>query len=339
MSQSLPSEPLAPSLSIVVPLYQERENVPLLLERMHQSMTTYGGLWELILVDDGSSDGTFAAMQQGASQYGGYVRPLRLSRNYGQTAAMQAGIDAARGELIATLDGDLQNDPADIPRLVDELLERDLDLLQGWRQKRHDEPVRKFFSRQANRLIGRISGVRLHDYGCSLKVYRAQVIKQVRLFGEMHRFIPVWVAGVTPPERIGETPVKHHARQFGQSKYGLSRTFRVIQDLLSVMFFLRFRARPGHFFGSIGLGFGTLGGLILTYLAYVKIILGADIGQRPLLMLGILLVVMSIQFMTTGVLAELMARTYFESREGRAYLLAEGRDVEGADWHREDSVT
>jgi glycosyltransferase involved in cell wall biosynthesis len=320
------------TLSVVIPLFQEEESVAPLLASVHEGLVNYSAPWELICVDDGSADQTVARLRAAALDYGPHVRVIRLQRNYGQTAAMQAGIDAARGALITTLDGDLQNDPADIPRLVDELLERDLDLLQGWRKQRHDEPVRKFLSRQANRLIGRVTGVHLHDYGCSLKVYRASVIKQIRLFGEMHRFIPIWVAGVTSPARIGETEVHHQARQFGSSKYGLSRTFRVVQDLLSVFFFLRFRARPGHFFGSIGLAMGGLGGLILFYLAFLKIFLGEDIGQRPLLFLGVLLMVVSIQFMTTGVLSELMARTYFESQGGKAFLVAEEQDVADSAW-------
>ncbi|OGT88739.1 MAG: family 2 glycosyl transferase [Gammaproteobacteria bacterium RIFOXYD12_FULL_61_37] len=323
------------SLSIVIPMYHEEESVAPLLARVHEGLAAYLGPWELICVDDGSNDATVEKLLEGAGQYGSHVRVIRLQRNYGQTAAMQAGIDAARGDLIATLDGDLQNDPGDIPRMLEELLDRDLDLLQGWRRKRHDEPVRKFFSRQANRLIAKATGVNLHDYGCSLKVYRASIIKQVRLFGEMHRFIPVWVAGVTSPRRIGETVVSHKPREFGSSKYGLSRTFRVIQDLLSVFFFLNFRARPGHFFGSIGLLFGAIGGLMLTYLTLIKVFFGEDIGNRPLLFLGVLLIVVSIQFMTTGVLAELMARTYFESNQGRAYILAKDiPDSSGAGWHK-----
>ena len=327
----------AHSLSVVIPMYHEEESVAPMLARVHEGLSDYSGKWELICVDDGSSDGTVAELRKGIEQYGPHVRIVELQRNFGQTAAMQAGIDAARGELIATLDGALQNDPADIPRMVDELFERDLDLLQGWRKKRHDEPVRKFLSRQANKLIGRVTGVNLHDYGCSLKVYRASVIKQVRLFGEMHRFIPVWVASVTSPSRIGETVVDHQARQYGSSKYGLSRTFRVIQDLLSVFFFLKFRARPGHFFGSIGLLFGGIGGLILTYLTFLKVFLGEDIGSRPLLFLGILLVVVSIQFMTTGVLSELMARTYFESNNGRAFLTRESDEPSDDDWQKPGS--
>lgn len=316
------------SLSLVIPMYQERDNVEPMLKRVHEALASYPGPWEIICVDDGSRDGTYAALCQGREHFGSHVRLLRLQRNFGQTAAMQAGIDVARGHFIATLDGDLQNDPADIPRLVQELIDRDLDLLQGWRRNRQDESLRMFFSRQANRLIARVTGVKLHDYGCSLKVYRAEIIKQVRLFGEMHRFIPVWVAGVTGPERIGESMVNHQARQFGTSKYGLSRTFRVLPDLLSVFFFLRFRARPGHFFGSIGLALGGMGGLIFLYLAWLKL-LGESIGQRPLFFIGILLVLASLQFLSTGVLAELLARTYFESSNGRAYSLGSHQGLDG----------
>lgn len=316
------------SLSIVIPMYKESQNVAPMLEAVHQGLAGYCGDWELICVDDGSTDDTALRLREEGAKYGSHVRLIRMRRNFGQTAAMQAGIDAARGEFIATLDGDLQNDPADIPRMLEELQRRDLDLLQGWRRQRQDESTRKFFSRVANRLIARITGVNLHDYGCSLKVYRTEVLKQVRLFGEMHRFIPVWVAGVTSPHRIGETVVNHSARQFGESKYGLSRTFRVIVDLLTVFFFLRFRARPGHFFGTIGLVFGALGGLGLAHLGFVKFVLGEAIGGRPLLFISVLMVVVSIQFLTTGVLAELLSRTFFESSGRSAYSIA---DIDGDD--------
>ena len=195
-----------------------------------------------------------AAALEGANDFEYSIKVVQLQRNFGQTAAMQAGIDTAAGEIIVTLDGDLQNDPADIPRMIAHLQEHDLDLLVGWRARRKDKLIlRKIPSWIANRLIGKITGVRLHDYGCSLKVYRTTVIKQVRLLGEMHRFIPAWVAAVVPSSRIGEIEVSHHARVHGQSKYGISRSIRVILDLLSVLFFMRYRARPGHFFGTIGL--------------------------------------------------------------------------------------
>jgi glycosyltransferase involved in cell wall biosynthesis len=325
------------SLSIVIPMYEEADNVAPMLARVHGGLREYPGPWELICVDDGSRDGTGARLREQAAHYGNHLRIIELRRNFGQTAAMQAGLDAARGELIATLDGDLQNDPADIPRMVSELRERDLDLLQGWRKDRQDGLLlRKIPSRVANRLIARVTGVALHDYGCSLKVYRAEVIKRVHLFGEMHRFIPVWVAGVTDSRRIGETVVSHEARQFGESKYGISRTFRVLLDLLAAFFFLRYRARPGHFFGSIGMGFGLVGTLIMLHLLVVKFGMGEDIGDRPLLFVGILFLVFSIQLLTTGVLSELLARTFFESADHPSYNIVRESDPERAGWRESE---
>jgi len=318
-----PNPVTPPSVSIVVPLYNEEDNVHLLLNRMQEALVGFENPWELILVDDGSLDGTAAAANREIAVHGPHVHLVRMQRNFGQTAAMQAGIDHARGDLIVTLDGDLQNDPADIPRMVRHLLEKDLDLLQGWRKSRKDTLLlRKIPSRIANWLIGRVTGVRLHDYGCSLKVYRADLIRRVRLYGEMHRFIPTWMASATAPSRIGEIEVTHHPRRFGQSKYGLSRTFRVVVDLLSMFFFLRYNARPGHFFGSVGLGLGLLGTLVLGYLGIDKFVFGQDIGGRPLLLVGVLLVIASLQFLTTGVLAEILIRTYYESTGKPAYLLA-----------------
>jgi len=320
------------TLSIVVPLYNEHENVETLVARVHQGLAHCRLRWELICIDDGSSDTTWSVLTHAIERHGPHVKALRLSRNFGQTAAMQAGIDAARGDLIATMDGDLQNDPGDIPRMVEELLQRDLDLLQGWRRSRKDALImRKLPSRIANKLIARVTGVALNDYGCSLKVYRASVIKKIRLFGEMHRFIPVWAATVTSPSRIGETEVHHQARVAGESKYGISRTFRVLLDLLAMFFFLRYRARPGHFFGSIGLVLGALGSVIMGYLAVVKFGLGESIGERPLLLVGILCLIASAQFLTTGVLAELLARTFFESSGRPAYALSDDSET-SPDW-------
>lgn len=316
----------APRLSVVIPMYKEQDNVAPMLAGVHEGLATYPGEWELIVVDDGSSDDTGPRLVSAAAAYGPHVRVLRFARNHGQTAAMQAGIDAARGEVIATLDGDLQNSPADIPMMVQEMLSRDLDLLAGKRAQRQDAMIsRKLPSRIANRLIAKVTGVNLTDYGCSLKVYRAQVIKKVRLYGEMHRFIPVWAAMVTAPHRIAEMPVQHFARQFGASKYGISRTFRVILDLLTVFFFLRFRARPGHFFGSIGLALGFVGSGLMTWLGFVKFALGQDIGNRPMFLTAILLLVFSMQFITTGVIAEMLARIFYQNEPRVAYL-NEGTD-------------
>ena len=318
-----------PSLSIVIPMYNEIENAKPMVEAVHNALSTYEGKWELLVVDDGSTDGTPQALQREADDYGRHVRVIELRRNFGQTAAMQAGIDEARGDLIATLDGDLQNDPNDIPRMVDHLIERDLDLLTGWRKNRKDDLfLRKIPSRIANRLIGKITGVRINDYGCSLKIYKSSVIKQVRLYGEMHRFIPAWVAAVVPPSRIGEIVVNHNARTAGESKYGISRTFRVILDLLSVYFFMRYRARPGHFFGSIGLALGSVSSLLLVYLAIVKFAMGEDIGGRPLFLIAVVFLIASLQFLTTGVLSELISRTYFESSKREQYVI----------YHRDDEV-
>ncbi|MDQ7990064.1 MAG: glycosyltransferase family 2 protein [Candidatus Dactylopiibacterium sp.] len=308
------------TLSIVIPMYNEAENVEPMITRVHEGLAGYAHPWELILVDDGSSDATPNELRRVGNHFGAHVRVIELMRNFRQTAAMQAGIDAARGDVIVTLDGDLQNDPRDIPRMVGRLLNEDLDMVAGWRKNRQDGLfLRKIPSRIANRLIARITGVKLNDYGCSLKAFRACVIKNVRLYGEMHRFIPAWLATVTTPRRIAEEVVTHHARQFGESKYGISRTFRVILDLISVYFFMRFRARPGHFFGGAGLALGALGGLILAYMAGLKFIGDENIGTRPLLLVGFFAIIMAVQFILTGVLGETLARIYFESGAGRLY--------------------
>jgi glycosyltransferase involved in cell wall biosynthesis len=247
-----------------------------------------------------------------------------LRRNFGQTAAMQAGIDLAHGSIIATMDGDLQNNPHDIVRMVRRLLDEDLDLLVGWRRERQDNLwLRKVPSWLANRLIVAVTGVRLHDYGCSLKIFRASVIRQVRLYGEMHRFIPTWMATVTSSDRIKEEPVSHFARVHGHSKYGLSRTFKVLLDLLSMYFFARFRASPGHFFGRIGLLCGFGGGVALAWLGWRKFVDGESIANRPLLLLGVLLAVIGVQFICTGIVTEMLARTYFEAGGTRTYLVRE----------------
>ncbi|EHQ51856.1 family 2 glycosyl transferase [Ectothiorhodospira sp. PHS-1] len=325
------------SLSLVIPMYNEEDNVAPLVARIHEALGDLPMPWEVVLVDDGSADATPDRMLAAREQYGRHVRVLTLQRNFGQTAAMQAGIDHARGSVIATLDGDLQNDPADIPVMVRRLLDEDLDMVAGWRKDRHDDLwKRKVPSRIANRLIRWTTKVNLHDYGCSLKVFRAQVLKGVRLYGEMHRFIPAWFATQTSPRRIREHVVTHHPRAHGDSKYGISRTFRVILDLLSVYFFMRYKARPGHFFGSIGLFFGALGSAILGYLLLIKVLLQADIGTRPLLFVGVMCVLVSVQLLTTGVLSELMARTYFESGRIRSYVVRERNreDAAGDDWRR-----
>jgi len=325
------------TLSLVIPMYNEADNVAPMLARVHEALAAYPAPWELIVIDDGSQDATALRLREGVERYGTHVRAIHLARNQGQTAAMQAGIDAARGELIATLDGDLQNDPADIPRMVQELEDRELDLLCGRRAHRQDDfLMRKLPSRIANILIAGVTGVQISDYGCSLKLYRSETIKKVRLYGEMHRLIPVWIAMVTTPTRIGETDVRHHARSAGHSKYGLGRAFRVLLDLLTTFFFLKFRARPGHFFGGLGMIFGALGSLGMGWLAVVKFVYGEHIGGRPLLLISMLLLMFSVQLVSTGVIAEMLTRVF---QLGRSASVS-GEDARPAvgGWHQPEAL-
>jgi len=314
----------AVSLSIVVPLHDEEDNVLPLAAQVEAALAASPWPWQLILVDDGSRDRTAQRIRAAVAASPERVAAVILRRRFGQTAAMQAGFDAARGSVIATLDGDLQNNPHDIPRMVRRLLAEDLDLLAGWRRARRDGFwLRRLPSMLANRLIGAVTGLPLHDYGCSLKVYRAAVLREVRLYGEMHRFIPAWMATVTAPERIREEVVSHFPRRHGTSKYGLSRAFKVLLDLLAAVFFVRFRASPGHFFGRIGLACAFPGALALAVLAWDKLVDGAPIAGRPLLTLALLLVVIGVQFICTGILTEMLARTYFEAGTARTYLVRE----------------
>ena len=315
-------------LSVVIPMYNEQDCVVPMVARVHEALADYLHPWELVLVDDGSFDDTALLLREAMQQYGKHVRAVLLQRNFGQTAAMQAGIDVARGDVIATLDGDLQNDPTDIPRMVKRLLEEDLDLVSGWRKNRKDNWLRRIPSRMANRLIRKITQVGLHDYGCSLKIFRSDVIKHVRLYGEMHRFIPAWIATRTTSRRIKEEVVRHHARKLGTSKYGISRTFRVVLDLLSVYFFMRYRSRPGHFFGKIGILFGALGTVGLMYLGFVKLVLEENIGGRPLLLISILFVMLAVQMITTGVMSELISRTYYESGNIKSYTIRNAQEID-----------
>ena len=259
-------------LSVVVPMFNEEELAGDLIQAVQAALLSYPHPWELIVVDDGSSDATWDQLNLAAKAVGPHVRLIRLLRNFKQTAAMQAGIDAARGDVIVTMDGDLQNDPRDIPKLVHHLLSKDLDMVAGWRQNRQDGLwLRKIPSKLANHLIRNVSGLNFQDLGCSLKAFRTSVLRKVRLYGEMHRFIPAWLATVTSPMRMAEIPVSHFPRTKGQSKYGLSRTFRVLLDLLSIHYFLRFGSRPGHFFGGLGSIVTGIGLLILTYLDVFRI--------------------------------------------------------------------
>ena len=296
-----------PRLSVVIPLYKEEDNVERLIDELHSALGPYPGEFEFVLVDDGSTDRTRQLLLEARANRGDHIMVISHRRNLGQTQAMQTGLQAARGDVIAFMDGDLQNDPADISAMVEKLETDHLDLLCGWRKNRQDTLNRTLPSRLANWLIGCVSGVALHDYGCSLKVGRRDVLEGLDLRGEMHRFIPLWVANLTHPSRIAEVPVNHRARTAGTSKYGISRTPRVLLDLLAAWFFLRFRERPGHFFGVAGLITGGLGGLALTYLFILKLV-GLDIGDRPLLISGVLLSLVGLQLITTGLIAEMLTR-------------------------------
>ncbi len=306
-------------LSVVVPLYNEEESLPHLVNQLISALRPAGETFELVLVDDGSSDRTAEVLAQVSSDVPEVVAVL-LRKNYGQTAAMAAGFDVAGGEVIVSLDGDLQNDPADIPMLLAKLREG-YDLVSGWRHQRQDAALqRKLPSRMANRLIGRVTGVRLHDYGCSLKAYRREVLADMRLYGELHRFLPAlaFIEGA----RITEVKVNHRARQFGSSKYGIDRTFRVLMDLLTVWFMKRFLTRPMYVFGFGGLLAIAASLIASTYLLAIKV-MGGDIANRPLLTLAVVLGLAGIQLFCFGLLGELLIRTYHESQGRPIYRIRE----------------
>jgi len=303
------------ALSVVVPLFNEEASLEPLVQQLLNVLQPLGLPFELVLVDDGSRDGTANLLKRLSPVVPELVAVL-LRRNYGQTAAMAAGFDASRGGVIVTLDGDLQNDPADIPVLLDTLAQG-YDLVSGWRHARQDAVISRLLPSQlANRLIARVTGVRLHDYGCSLKAYRREVIDDLNLYGELHRFLPAlaFIEGA----RIAEVKVRHHPRRFGKSNYGLDRTFRVLMDLLTVWFMKRFLTRPMHVFGFGGLAAMGAGVLIMLWLIAEKL-MGADIGDRPLLLMGLLSFLTGVQLFCFGWLAELQMRTYHESQDRPIY--------------------
>lgn len=308
------------TLSVVVPIYNEYESIPTLIESITSVLQTMGIRSELICVDDGSRDGSPDLLRELITHYPD-LKVILLRRNYGQTAAMAAGFNYASGQAIVTLDGDLQNEPADIPTVFNKLNEG-YDLVSGWRKERQDNAITRLLpSKIANWLIGRVTGVQLHDYGCSLKAYQAEVLRDMNLYGELHRFLPIlaFIEGA----RITEIPVRHHARQFGRSKYGLGRTLRVILDLMTIYFMKTFLTRPMHVFGPFGL-LSIFSGLALSvYLAYEKFIALNDIGNRPLLLLAVVLFLSGIQLFCFGLLAEIMMRTYHESQKRPIYRVRE----------------
>ncbi len=305
------------ALSIVVPIYNEEESLPFLVNQLLEVLEPMEETFELVLVNDGSSDNSAEVIKKLSFEIPELVGVL-LRKNYGQTAAMAAGFDISAGEIVVTLDGDLQNDPADIPLLVKKI-RAGFDLVSGWRYRRQDAAIsRKLPSKIANRLIGKVTGVRLNDYGCSLKAYRKEVLTDMRLYGELHRFLPV-LANIEGA-RITEVKVNHRARQFGSSKYGIDRTFRVLMDLLTVWFMNRFLTRPMYVFGFGGI-LAIIGSFITSlYLLIIKL-LGEDIGNRPLLIFALLLAVTGVQLFGFGLLGELQIRTYHESQNRPIYRI------------------
>ncbi len=314
------SASMDPKLSIVIPLFNEADTVEALYAELTAALADAGCSYEVIVVDDGSRDDSFARLKA-VHERDGRWRIIRFRRNFGQTAGFSAGFAAARGEIVITSDADLQNDPRDIPKLLAKMAEG-YDIVSGWRVNRK-EP---FFSRRlpsmvANRMISGATGVVLHDYGCSLKAYRSEVVKGIRLYGELHRFLPALASWMGV--RVAEAPVNDRARQFGKSKYGISRTFRVFLDLITVRFMLGYATRPIHVFGSLGLASGALGLLIGLYLTFVKLVLGESIGARPLLLLAVLLVILGVQMISMGLLAEMVMRVYHEAQDKPIYVIRE----------------
>jgi glycosyltransferase involved in cell wall biosynthesis len=312
------SENPAPTVSVIVPLFNEAESVAPLVDQIATALHGSGRTFEIVLVNDGSLDATAKRLDEIAAG-NGLCKVVHLRRNFGQTAAIMAGIDFARGDIIVPIDGDLQNDPTDIPRLIAKL-DEGYDVCSGWRKKRKDNPfVRTLPSHIANFLISRISGVRLSDYGCTLKAYRRDVIKGVRLYGEMHRFIPIYAAW--QGARVTELPVRHHPRQFGKSKYGLERIVKVILDLMVVKFLDRHFVKPIYVFGGFGVFSFALAGLAGLYMLYLKFFEGLSMIQTPLPLLSAMGFLVGVMSLLMGLLAEMLVRIYFESQNRSPYLV------------------
>ena len=316
---------MQPEVSVVIPMRNEAANVAKLHRELTAALERFGRPYEIIAIDDGSDDDTFAELAR-VHAADPRLKVIRFRRNFGQTAGFSAGFAHARGRFIVTADGDLQNDPADIPAMI-ELAERSgADIVAGWRRRRRDAFLnRRLPSLIANWIISHATGVKLHDYGCSLKVFRAEVVKPMKLYGEMHRFLPAIASefGV----KIEETEVNHRPRAHGRSNYGISRTIRVVLDLLTVKFLISYSTRPLQIFGLLGVGMGLLGFIICVYVAYTRLF-GYQSADRPILQLGILLVFTGVQLLTMGLLAEMLARTYHESQDKPIYVIRETLDSE-----------
>jgi len=309
-----------PEISVFLPVYNEEPNLPPLHAKLDEALRKLGRTAEIVFVDDGSTDNSLQVLREIAAK-DDRVRVVALKRNYGQTAAMAAGIDAARGQVLIPMDADLQNDPADIVRLL-EKLDEGYDVVSGWRKNRQDKLItRKIPSMLANRLISWIGGVPLHDYGCSLKAYRRESLQDVKLYGEMHRFIPIYASWAGA--RVAEIPVEHHARTMGKSKYGLSRTIKVVFDLMTIKFMASYQTKPIYVFGSFGMLAFLISVLAGLYAVFLKLFHKADFVQTPLPILAIVMFAVGIQFLLMGLLAEMLVRTYHESQSKAIYAVRE----------------
>jgi len=318
--ETLPRGAEAPEISVFLPVYNEEPNLLPLHAKLDEALAKLGRSAEIIYVDDGSTDGSLRVLREVAER-DGRVRVVALKRNYGQTAAMAAGIDAAHGEVLIPMDADLQNDPADIIRLLDKL-DEGYDVVSGWRKNRQDKLItRKIPSMIANRLISWIGGVPLHDYGCSLKAYRREALQDVRLYGEMHRFIPIYASWAGA--RVSEIPVEHHPRTMGKSKYGLSRTLKVVFDLMTIKFMASYQTKPIYVFGSFGMVAFFVSVVAGLYAIFLKLFHKGDFVQTPLPILAIVMFAVGIQFLLMGLLAEMLVRTYHESQEKSIYAVRE----------------
>lgn len=307
-------------LSVIVPIFDEAENIMPFHDELNSVLEGLGVRSEIIFIDDGSGDNSYELLTQ-VQRGNDRVRVVRFRRNFGQTAAMAAGLQYAQGEVVVTMDGDQQNDPADIPVLLDKVKEG-FDLVCGWRYDRKDKYwSRRFPSQLANKLISRTTEVELHDYGCTLKAMRREVAKNITLYGELHRFIPAVASrmGVS----IAEIKVNHRPRTLGSTKYGISRTFRVLLDLITVNFLLKFAGRPMHFFGLPGLVSGGIGFLLALYTTFERLFLGVPMGSRPMFLLSILMILIGIQFIVIGLLGEMQIRTYYEAQNKPIYIVRE----------------
>ncbi len=315
-------------VSIVIPFLNEEPNIKPLCEELKSALDGMNKSYEVLFIDDGSTDGGVQVLEDYRAEMP-QIKVVSFRRNFGQTAAMVAGLDYAEGDIVVTLDADRQNDPADIPKLV-EKIEEGFDMVCGWRFDRQDTYLsRKLPSMMANRLISKITDVNLHDYGCTLKAMRKELAKRVTLYGEMHRFIPAVASGVGA--KIAEVKVNHRARTAGESKYGISRTFRVILDLITVKFLLRFHARPLHFFGMPGLALGGVGGLMLAYLTVGRLFFGMPLSDRPILIFAFMLIVIGLQFILFGLIGEMQTRTYYESQNKPIYHVRKTVGIAGSD--------